>query len=86
MSFFGMLFNINKYNGDPFQQEISQGLIDMVEGKSTAQELRSWMSMQGWPPSEARNRLTHALSMVKVFRADLYPEAKRQGMQIYMSF
>jgi hypothetical protein len=87
MGFFGSLFGINKLNADPKQQELAQALISAVEqhrGFAT-REIFYILCSNGWSRSEQGNRLAHAASMVKVMRADIYPQAKKLTRDLYVS-
>src|ERR1700719_2688625 len=86
MGLFGMLFGVNKMNADPDQQELAKLFIECVGRPLGGIEIRSWLAKKHWSNSEASNRVTHALSMVKVWRSDLYPAAKRIGYDVYMNF
>ena len=83
MGFWGMLFNTSKLNSDPNQQELANLLIDAASGKKKDYDVMNFLVKQPWSLSEGGNRIVHALSMVKVRRPDLYPEAKRIGQIFY---
>lgn len=84
MGFLKFAFGVGKYNADPAQQKLAQMIIDAVEGTERPAKILDYVLSQGWSRSDQGNRLTHALSMVKVFRADLYPEAKKMCHDIYV--
>jgi hypothetical protein len=78
MGFWGTLFNTGKLNADPSQRSLAQLLIDGAEGVGFGgMMIENYIDEQGWSRTEAENRLIHALSMVKVWRPDLYAEAKK---------
>jgi hypothetical protein len=84
MGFFSYLFNINKQNADPIQQKLAEMIIAAVERRANPGDILTFLLSNGWSNSEQGNRLTHALSMVRVFRADLYPRAQEMVRQIYV--
>lgn len=84
MGFFRALFGTKKWNADPNQQALAQLFIDVAESKKHSNDIiRFFKQHHEWRPSEMGNRVVHALSMVKVFRPDLYPRAKQIGEMIY---
>jgi len=82
MGFFRYLTSLNKWNADPVQQRISRMLIDVVEGRQNPAEIVLFIEEQGWPKTEKIDRLTHALSVVKISRGDLYPDAQELYRQV----
>ena len=84
MGFLSYLFGTTKLNADPVQQELAGTIIEVAEGRQHAMDIVRFLKEQGWSRSDQGNRLTHALSMVKVSRGDLYPAAKEIGRQIYV--
>jgi hypothetical protein len=82
MGFFSYILNINKRNADPIQQKMAQMIIDVVEDRQHPVEIIRFVQSQGWGRSDQIERLTHALSMVRVFRADLYPQAQEIYRQV----
>ena len=84
MGFLSYLFNISKRNADPIQQKLAEMIIAAVERRTNPSDILTFLLSHGWSSSEQGNRLTHALSMVRVFRADLYPRAQEMVRQIYV--
>jgi hypothetical protein len=84
MGFFSSLFGASQLNADPVQQELADLIIDVAERRKHANDILTFFDRQGWNRSDRGNRLTHALSMTKVWRADLYPTAKEICRQIYV--
>ena len=83
MGFFSALFGVKKLNADPEQQALAQMFIDAAEGKIGTSDIHRHLIKTA---SDVRSRINHALSMVKVFRPDLYPAASAVGKQIYVNF
>jgi hypothetical protein len=82
MGFFSYLRNLNKWNADPVQQKMSRMMIDVTEGRENLVFLIEFIDSQGWPKNVQIERLTHALSVVRVSRGDLYPRAQEVYQQI----
>jgi len=57
-------------------------LIDVVEGREHPIELVHYIQSQGWERSDQIERLTHALSVVRVTRGDLYRPAQEIYRQV----
>jgi len=85
VGFLSHLFGTTKLNADPVQQKLAAIIIEVAEGRRRPTDIVLFFQEQGWSRSDQGNRLTHALSMVRVARADLYPTAKEIGRQIYVS-
>ena len=85
MGFLKYVFNTTKWNADPTQQRLAQLIIDVAEGCEDGTDIFVFVKSQGWSRSDQGNRLTHALSMAKVFRGDLYPEAKEICRLVYVA-
>jgi hypothetical protein len=85
MGFLSHLFGSSRLNADPVQQKLAGIIIEVAEGRQHPTDIVLFLQEQGWSRSDQGNRLTHALSMVKVFRADLYPDAKEIGRQSYIA-
>lgn len=83
MGFLSSLFGTNKLNADPDQQALSQLFIDVAERRKHANDILGFLMNKQWSRSEKGNRIIHAISMVKVFRADLYPRVKEIGETMY---
>ena len=82
MGFFGSLFQaiftpIGKLNADPVQQQLAQLLIQAAEGPLGGVVIRSFVLKQNWEPFEEQRRIAHAVSMVRVWRPDLYAEVNK---------
>jgi hypothetical protein len=86
MGFFKALLIAKKLNADPEQQALAQMFIDAAEGKVRPRDVHSHLVKTGRPASDVRARINHALSMVKIFRPDLYPAASAVGKDIYVNF
>ena len=86
MGFFKALFSAKKLNADPEQQALAQMFIDAAEGKIKPHDVHSHLIKTRRPASDVRAPINHALSMVKVFRPDLYPAASAVGKDIYVNF
>lgn len=87
MGFFSSLFQTSKLNADPEQQALAKALVDSVENNKgfATREVFEILTRNGWSRSEQGNRLTHACSMTKVWRADLYPQVSQLTKQLYLS-
>ncbi len=86
MGFFGSLFGISKMNADPDQQKLARLLIEASEDGRKHSDLVRFLIAQPWSPSDTRNRITHALSIVKVSSVpDTYAKAKSIGMDLYQA-
>jgi hypothetical protein len=82
MGFLSYLLNIGEWNADPTQQMISRMLIGVVEGREHPISIIELIQSQGWPKDKQIERLTHALSVVRVSRGDLYRAAQEVYRQI----
>jgi hypothetical protein len=84
MGWFRYTFSINKWNADPDQQALARLFIDYAERRKSPQDVFAFLEKQigKWPRKELEDRITHALSMVRVYRVDLYPIAKELGQLI----
>jgi len=85
MGFLSNLFRTNKLNADPIQQELAKLIIDVTEGRRYETEILSFVHHQGWSRSEQGHRLTHAASMVRVWRAELFARANEICRRTYVS-
>jgi hypothetical protein len=87
MGFFGSLFKTEELNADPQQQALAKALINAVEnnGGFASREIFDILHSNGWSRRDQGNRLVHAASMAKVWRADLYPKVKELSHSLYMS-
>jgi hypothetical protein len=85
MGLFSALFRVKEMNADPDQQALAQLFIDVVERRKTWAAITFFLTKGEWSRSEQRNRVAHSISMVRVWRADLYPKAKELGELIYTS-
>lgn len=86
MGFLSSLFGMKKMNADPDQQLFARMFIDAAEdhGVSKQIELTNWLIQQPWSPSETRNRIAHALSIVKVASVPAtYTRAKEIGRTLH---
>lgn len=79
MGFLSYALNIKKRNADPIQQKLARMIVDVVEGRQNPIELVIFVQSHGWTKSDQIERLTHALSVVRVSRGDLY----RRAQEIY---
>jgi len=82
MGFFSYALNIKKRNADPIQQKMARMMVDVVEGRQNPVEIVVLIQSQGWAKSEQIERLTHALSVVRVSRGDLYSHAQEIYRQV----
>lgn len=87
MGFFSSLFQTGKLNADPEQQALANALIDSVVNRRglASKEIFEILSRNRWSRSEQGNRLTHACSMTKVWRPDLYPQVAKLSKDLYMA-
>lgn len=87
MGFFSSLFQTGKLNSDPEQQALARALLDSVENNHghAKREIFEILVRNGWSRSEQGNRLTHACSMTKVWRPDLYPQVAKLAKALYLS-
>jgi hypothetical protein len=84
MGLFRYTFSIKKWNADPDQQALAQLFIDYAEHRKSREDVFGFLEKQigTWPREECEDRITHALSMVRVYRVDLYPIGKELGQLI----
>lgn len=87
MGFLKNLFQVGKLNADPEQQALAKALVESVEnnGGSLTREVFEILTRNDWSRSEQGNRLTHACSMTKVWRPDLYPRISKIAKGLYLS-
>lgn len=87
MGFFGALFGTSKLNEDPKQQALAKELLNCVENNRgfATNKLFELLHANGWSRSEQGNRLIHAASMTKIWRADLFPDVKKLAQSLYVS-
>jgi hypothetical protein len=79
---------VARWNNDRKQQELALMLISA--GRSTAREavpvaleIRAFISREGWGAAEAADRISHALSMVKVMeRRVVFENATEVGLTL----
>lgn len=85
MGFFGSLFQTGRLNSDPQQQALAKALIDAVENNRglASEEIFTILFSNGWSRKDQGNRLVHAASMTKVWRADLYPKVRELAKSLY---
>jgi hypothetical protein len=86
VGFFSSLFGVSKMNADPDQQRFARMFIEAAEDPSMGRqiELTNWLIQQPWTPSETRNRIMHALSIVKVASVPaIYARAKEIGRHLH---
>jgi hypothetical protein len=86
VGFLSALFGVKKMNADPDQQLFARMFIEAAEDSGIAKqiELTNWLIQQPWTPSETRNRITHALSIVKVASIPAtYARAKEIGRTLH---
>jgi hypothetical protein len=82
MGFLGALFGISKLNADADQQEFARRLIAAAE-EGRHVELVNWVITRPWRASETRNRIAHALSIVRVSSVPAtYQIAKEIGLEL----
>ncbi|HMG78011.1 MAG TPA: hypothetical protein VK591_04960 [Xanthobacteraceae bacterium] len=82
--FFRYLFSIPKLNCEPEQHELAQLFIDYADSRKPWQAIFEFLEAREWPRDVRELRITHALSLVKVHRRDVYPEASWLGRLIIM--
>lgn len=83
MNFLKALFSTPALNNDPKQRELADLIVGVVDEGKHISSIFDYLEFQGWPRNEAGNRVTHAVSMLKVYRADIYPQCKTLGVEIY---
>ena len=71
---------LGKWNAD---QRLAEMLVAGAEFRMNPSDILTFLRNQGWSKSEQGNHLTHALSMVRASRADLYTRAHFMFRQIY---
>jgi hypothetical protein len=81
MGLFGSLFGVSKMNADPDQQHLARMFIEAAESGDMRKhvELTNWLIKQPWNASETRNRISHALSIVKISRFRPPTRARRKS-------
>jgi len=67
------------------QRSLTQLLIDVAEGRKKDRDLKSFLLRCAWSKPSAGRRVVHALSKVKLHRADLYQRAREIIEPIYMA-
>jgi hypothetical protein len=86
MGFMRSFFDGKSANSNAMEQRfLTQLLIDVVEGRKEERDLVSFLLQRDWSKPETGKRVVHALSKVKVHRADLYPRAREIVEPIYMA-
>lgn len=82
MGFLSSLFGVSKMNADPDQQLFARMFIEAAESGSMT-KLTNWLIKQPWNAAETRNRIVHALSIVKVSSVPAtFARAKEIGLII----
>jgi hypothetical protein len=78
------LLSVRKFNRDPEQHELAQLFIDYADGHKPWQAVFEFLEQRQWAQSrDSRElRITHALSLVKVQRLDVYRQASELGRLI----
>jgi hypothetical protein len=76
---FRYLFSIPKLNREPEQHELARLFIDCTEGRQPWEAVADLVASRQWSRDERELRITHALSLVKLNRRDLYREASLHG-------
>jgi hypothetical protein len=82
--FFRYVFSIPKLNREPEQHELAQLFIDYAEGRKHWQALFDFLEPRQWSRDVWDLRITHALSLVKVHRRDVYPQACEVGQLLML--
>jgi hypothetical protein len=82
IGFFRYAFSIPKLNREPEQHELAQLFIECAEGRKSWEAIFDFLVPREWPRDERELRITHALSLVKVQRRDLYAIASEHGRAI----
>jgi hypothetical protein len=81
---FGLFGKIHQWNIDPDQQRLAQLFIKYGEGSVCAAELTKFVLYQDWSAKETRQRILHALSIVKIAATPyVYQRAKEMGHTLY---
>jgi hypothetical protein len=73
------LFSIRKLNHVPEQHELAQLLIDYVEGRKPYEALFQFLEPRQWSRTVWEVRITHALSLIRLHRRDVYAQACEIG-------
>jgi hypothetical protein len=82
MGFLRSLFSVKKMNADPDQQRLARLFIDAAENGEIV-NLTNFIIEQPWSPSDTRNRISHALSIVKISSIPAtYERAKKIGWEL----
>src|SRR5262245_27293938 len=82
IGFFRYAFSIPELNREPEQHELARLFIDCTEGRRSWEAIFDFLVPREWSRDERELRITHALSLVKVQRPDLYAEASEYGRAI----
>jgi hypothetical protein len=85
IGFFRYATSIPKLNREPEQHELAALFIDCVEGRKSWDSIFEFLVPREWSSDERELRITHALSLIKVQRRDLYDEASEHGRSIMAS-
>lgn len=80
--FFRYVFSIPKLNRKPEQHELAQLFIDYADGRVAPQAILDFLEPRRWPRDVRELRITHALSLIKVHRRDVYDRASELGRLI----
>jgi hypothetical protein len=80
--FLGMLLNMERWNNDPDQKQLVDRFIAEARGAANT-DLISFIIRQNWSARETRNRIAHALSLVKqAAEPAVYKKAKNLGLTL----
>lgn len=77
------LFGLGKLDADPAQQQLAQLIIEVLERRCNFNDVLGFLLSHGGSRSDQGDRLVHAASIVRVWRADLYSAAKLLCRDIY---
>ena len=71
-------------NSDAIEQRfLTELLIDVAEGRKKDRDLSSFFLERNWSKPDVGRRVVHALSKIRVQRADLYARAREIVEPIY---
>jgi hypothetical protein len=81
---FGLFGKMQQWNNDPNQHRLVQLFIKYGEGSVCAAELTKFVLYRDWSANETRQRILHALSIVKIAATPyVYQRAKEMGHTLH---
>lgn len=87
MGFLSALFSTAKWNNDPNSKELARMLLEAAQERRSmnTRQLVHLISEAGWSRTETKNRLVHAVSMIKpIADQDTYETAREVCRDLYV--